>query len=201
MEIDSIPKIWSGRTVVILGSGPSISNLDLNLIFGKYRTIGVNHSFKLGPVDMLWFGDFGWYAANKADIHAFGGFKATCCPQMPDKPWPDIKKIKRQSKVSGLTTDRSDTVTWNSNSGTSAINVAYHLGATRVLLAGFDMIAKSSTHHWHNFYKGKIRRNFDNHLKHYDAVARDAQAVGLEILNLNPNSAIKQFPFATLEKL
>lgn len=200
LEIRSLPRIWPDSTVVILGSGPSVKDADLSLIW-SHRVIAINHSFRLGPADMLWFGDLPWYQANERDINSFGGLKCTCCSALPEVPWPGIKRVRRSVKQWGIETERADAVAWNRNSGTSAINVAWHMGAKRVVLVGFDMKARRGKTHFHSYY-GKDRKvkSYDKHLKAFPHVAEDAKRIGLEIVNCCADSAIEQFPVMTLEE-
>ena len=204
LEIRSIPRIWPDSTVIIIGGGLSVAKVDMDVLFNpKFRTIGVNHAFSLGPVDLLWFGDFQWYQDNQVAVHEFAGLKCTCAAQLPEKPWPDIKRVRRSRKLMGVESTRADAVSWNNNSGGSAINVAYHLGAKRVLLVGFDMRRVSGASHFHGHYpkRNRDRDPYPRHLDCFGAIAEDAEKLGLEIVNCTPGSKIKQFPFARLEDL
>ena len=42
-------KQWDGRTVVVLASGPSMTQQDADYVEGKAKTITVNSSFRLAP--------------------------------------------------------------------------------------------------------------------------------------------------------
>ncbi len=77
------------------------------------------------------------------------------------------------------------------NIGAAAINLAYHTGATRVFLLGFDMnLGNSSRQHWHNVYnRGPIvepkrikKLPFRRHLRYFPNIAYDAKELGLEII-------------------
>ena len=51
------PKIWEGQTAFIIGGGPSINDLDMDLIKDR-RVIGTNNAYQMGGwVDICWFGD------------------------------------------------------------------------------------------------------------------------------------------------
>ena len=209
LEIRSIPRIWPDSTIIVIGGGPSVAKVDMDLLFNpKFRTIGVNHSFLLGPVDLLWFGDFSWYQANQEAVHDFAGLKCTCATQLPEKPWPDIKRVRRcavakgesREGLFGIEASAPDRVRWNHNSGASAINVAYHLGASRVVLVGFDMRRIKGKSHYHDHYPehDNVKDRYEKHLRCFDQIAADAKVLGLEILNCTPGSVIKQFPFVKL---
>ena len=187
-------------------------NVDLSLIHGK-RVIGVNQAYKLGPwVDVCWFGDKQWYSQQMPAIADFGGLIVSCARETnPGKRWRRVRYVGR-SKPGGIETKYRDRVAWNSNSGASAINLAYWLGAIRVVLLGFDMRIpgdprnKKTPTHWHQDYavrwdkkKGQLLDSYERFMKYWPAVAQDAQAVGLEILNATEGSAITHFPRVRLE--
>lgn len=102
-------------------------------------------------------------------------------------------------------------ISWNRCSGISAINVAWHLGAARAVLVGFDMRRVDKDDNWHdehkkmnpNSYKkrddDKAGQIYNRFMKCLPAVAKDAEGLGFEILNATPGSAIKQFKFVNLE--
>ena len=202
-----IPKIWPNSTVFIIGGGPSIKNQNLDLIKG-HRVIGVNQAWTLGPwVDLCWFGDKGWLDQNTPEIWQYGGLIVTCC-----NPAQQLKRIKyvARSKRYGLETNKRTHIGWNDNSGASAINVAYWLGARRVILLGFEMrnpIEGTQTH-WHNKYAPKIDKKtkklsnpYSRFLIGFPQIAKDAKEVGLEIINATPDSALKVFPYKPLEEI
>ena len=94
-------------------------------------------------------------------------------------------------------------VGWNGNTGGAAINLAVHMGAKRILLLGFDMnLDGTQMQHWHDLYgKGPVadeRRKrklpFARHITCFAFIAADAKKLGVEIINLSPNSAIDNFP-------
>ena len=89
-------------------------------------------------------------------------------------------------------------VSWNNNSGAATINLAVHMGAKRIILLGFDMkLDEEKNQHWHKFYSTKekdIASTFRKHLSGFQEIKRDADLLGVEIINANPTSAITQFP-------
>lgn len=197
-----IPELWPGSTVFIIGGGPSITNVDLSLLHSQ-RCIGVNQAYKFGPwVDVCYFGDCGWYGQNLPLIRSFGGLKLTSCTRCPSKGWKHVHRIRR-SKMYGLETERRDSIAWNNCSGASAINIAFWLGAKRIVLLGFDMRLDRGKKNYHNDYQGSVNNPdiFKKHMRGFPQIARDALTVGIEILNATPNSAITNFPSVRLEEV
>lgn len=198
-----IPEIWPGSTIYILGGGPSLSKTDLNLIHKKH-TIGVNQAFRLGNfVDILYFGDGRFYQDNrKTGIKQFGGPIITSFGSVSDKGWPGVRRVRR-TKPLGIESEHRDAISWNGNSGASAINIAYWLGAKRVVLIGFDMARVDGAHNWHEHYGPRSPKfsPYHRHMRGWPTIAQDAKDLGLEILNATPGSAITDFPIVPLEKL
>jgi hypothetical protein len=88
-----------------------------------------------------------------------------------------------------------------SNSGYAAINLAYHLGAERVLLLGYDMMVRAGKRHW-----------FGNHPQGMDANSNYASFVarfrtinpadyGIEIWNVTRETALDCFPRYDLDEI
>jgi len=197
-----IPELWPNSTVYIIGGGPSVLNTNLPLIHSK-RVIGVNCAFSLGAwVDLCYFGDGRWYHWNHKELRSFGGLKVTCFAGANVEQWPGVMQVRR-GKPEGIDT-RKRHLSWNKNSGGSAINLAYHLGAKRIVLIGYDMkVDENENHNWHTKYVGKhtppIKIYENRFLACYKTIKRDADKLGIEILNTNPDSALLEFPFVKLE--
>ena len=207
----SIPEIWPGSTTFIIGGGPSLLKQDLSLIHDK-RVIGVNQAYKLGSwVDVCWFGDKGWYEENIPIIHEYGGLIVTCSTEIPGRQRERIKYVGR-SRQSGIEGQKRTHVAWNSNSGASAINLAYWLGAKTVALLGFDMSnpvdPRDRQTHWHNDYQPRYdqkTKRFTNpyprFMRYWPHVKRDADKLGLRIINCTIGGALEIFERKTLEEV
>ena len=106
---------------------------------------------------------------------------------------------------------RPKTISWNRNSGASAINLAYHLGAGRVILLGFDMKPNEDGElNWHRKHiemglnkedAKRGQRIYNRFLVCFDMIERDAQLLGLPIINANPDSQISNFRKVPYERL
>jgi hypothetical protein len=230
------PEIWEGDAFII-GGGHSISdvfNVPEDLIplrkeefvtFGDYlkpyfqnkQTIGVNLSAFLGDwVGVAYWGDSDTYLHYKSWYDDFSGLKVASAGKFENPKYKSIKCLKKGTSF-GLYTDRKR-VTWKGhNSGASAINLAYYLGAARIFLLGFDMYSRPDGRiHWHAGYPDK-RENFTNRdaamgkiprrtktqpaykrqVNGFGPIAESAKEIGLEIINLSPKSKIKEFKIAS----
>lgn len=197
-----IPELWPSETVYIVGGGPSLLEHDLSKIHSK-RVIGVNQAYKLGQwVDICWYGDKQWYPSQMPAINGYRGLIATCSHEaQAHRRYKRVKYVGR-GKQAGICSDRRTHIAWNGNSGASAINVAYWLGAKKVVLLGFDaqlpVDKRKGKTHWHSDYKKKIDKktgnlvdNYKQYLRYWPTVAKEAEKLGLEVVTTTKDSGLK----------
>lgn len=193
-------KIWPNSTVYIIGGGPSLKDFDLSLL-KKKRTIGVNNAYKLADwIDVCWFGDSTWYDDHHEALDEWPGLKIHCCNRHENRP--GTKRLLRGQPL-GID-PRPTHVAWNNNSGSSAINLAVHLGAKRIILLGFDMkFGEYGQNNWHNDHpKPRDPKNWDPYpkfLQPFPIIKQDAEKMGITILNATPGSALDIFPMVKIE--
>jgi hypothetical protein len=195
------PKIWENGTAFIIGGGPSVKKENLNLIHNRH-VIGVNNSYMIGDwIDIGWFGDKKWLVWHKKEWINWHGIKATCNPNREViKNESDWLKFMARGKSAGIET-KPGFVSWNYCSGSSAINLAYHLGVTRIVLIGYDMHNVDNKRNWHTDHKDSGNAPYARFLKCYPEIARDAENLGVEIINTCKDSAIKCLPYQPLKKI
>jgi hypothetical protein len=223
-----IPMMWEGGECWIIGGGPSIPRefgvpekvingvLSGDLPLSTYspflspihdkHVIGVNAAFLLGEwIDAVFFGDAGFYFANKPELDAFSKLKISCNSNLPKKQRDinDVKYVPLNLNHSKGISSQENTVSWNLNSGAAAISLARWFGVRRIYLLGFDMELVDGAQHFHSHYR-KNKKNdgrardpkklpFDRHKACFPMVANDAARIGLEIVNVSPDSGIKSF--------
>lgn len=141
---EPVPKLWPGETFVCIASGPSLTQEDVDYVRGKARVIVVNDNYKLAPwADVLYACDYRWWDHHKG-VASFKGLKYAL--QKPAAKWRGVTVLQNtgpdglERKPNGLKTGR--------NSGYQALNLAFHLGAQRILLLGYDMQYTSGKRHW-----------------------------------------------------
>jgi hypothetical protein len=212
-----VPKIWPDSTVYIIGGGWSLRadagisekasiataltmlSEFLKPIHNK-RSIGVNDAFMLGDwVDVCWFGDNGWYEKNKTGLAEFAGLKLHCVNSAIRKP--GCHRLNR-GKPYGLEA-RPGYISWNHNSGASAINAAVHLGAKKIILLGFDM-KKSPGHknNWHERHEKKDKRwnPYPRFMKGFPHIKREAKKMNVQIINATTDTDLKEFPIVPIKE-
>ena len=227
----TVPRMWEGADVWILGGGPSmtkqfkipktivqrvVDGVASPEIYSPYmkaihdkHVIGINVAYMIGSwIDVVFFGDGGFFLKHKEALAAFPGLKVSCNPNLGPYHW--VKFLARDpNHVKGITSNPR-AVSWNHNSGAAAISLAANAGAKRIMLLGFDMkLAGDQSQHWHNLY-GKMQDNskrrlmhlpFDRHLLGFSVIAKDANQRGIEILNVSQDSAIEELRKVTLEEV
>lgn len=172
----------------------------------KEHVIAVNMAYKLGDwVDVLFFGDDGYWSNNKNQILQFPGLRCSCAKNIDRVYQKRVKVIQRDpNKPTGIS-NRDSLIAWNKNSGAAAINLAVHFGVKQIILLGFDMkLDEGNNQHWHKFYAGNpktVAGTFKMHKKGFPVIAADALRMGVEILNANPNSNIEEFKKVSIKDI
>lgn len=191
------PRIWPDGDCFILGGGPSLAGVDIDLLRGR-RVIAINCAYKLGDwFDALFFADCRWLHSHGKGLLDWAGLKVTTCPQHINKP--GIKVMKKRNSPHGLTTDPS-LLGWNLSSGACAINLAVHFGVRRIVLLGYDMKKTDGRCNWHEDYGVNPKKNpYDRFRQPFVAIAADLDKMKVECLNASPDSALEVFKRVRLE--
>jgi len=86
-EFWTVPRLWPGETVFIIGGGPSVRGQNIEALRGR-RVIAINSSYLVAPwADYLIFADERWWAGdhrlpggNRSDVLAkFKGEIVSAC--------------------------------------------------------------------------------------------------------------------------
>lgn len=193
---------FKGKKVVIAASGPSLPSLLTLPLHVNFESpiVAVNTSFRLLPnADVLYAGDLQWWKFHYDEIGRRGFKGELWTVDHAATRYPGVQRIK-SAHAPGLGLTKIHT---NGNSGFSAINLAYLMGARIVLLIGFDMkLGPEGQKHWHADYPtGMVQgQQFGDWIHKGATLAKDAERNGLEIINCTPGSALSCFPMSTLEQ-
>ena len=199
---------WAEVPAVVIASGPSLSDAQLARVHAARwpdahcHVITVNNTCARVPwADCTYFGDYlalreyvpklrppagdvhgEWWTQDKAGAERWG------------------LQLVASGNRPGLGTER---VHLNGNSGAQAINLATLFGARRVLLLGFDMkFGPGGQKHWFGNHPAPLVQTclFDEWIHKFEAIAKDAIAMGVEIVNCTPGSALPWFRMSTIEE-
>jgi hypothetical protein len=191
----SVPPEWRGERCFVLCSGESIGpQADIiRRLAGRF--IAVKHAVSLRPdADVLFLAGEpqierpllekfrGTYVVMRRGKDAHG--------EMPSY----IKRVTRTKVHDRLCNIRTHVC--GLDSGTSAIDLAYKFGAKEIVLLGYDMTGG-------HFCKHPLQRppeqHFRRHMMPLAALAADAKANGVRIVNCSPTSKVMAFERQPLE--
>jgi hypothetical protein len=194
-----VPKLWPNSTIVCLATGPSLTPEDVNYCRGKAHVIAISDAYKLAPwADVLYSCDAKWWTwAHDHKRHPrfaeFQGLKYALTAH--SARFPGVQVLKNTGKdglerhPAGLRTGR--------NSGFQAINLAVHLGASRIVLLGYDMGGK---HFFGNHPDGSAPP-FADCIKRFTTLVAPLAELGIEVINCTRKTALTAFPQRSLMSL
>lgn len=189
---------WSDRAAFILGGGPSLASVDVARLHGRGGVIAINDAgLYLAPwADYLYFADgmTRWGNWNLCRLHLFtGGVKLT------RSNMPGGHGIERVRYASRAALSRAPDALAGVCSGTNALNLAFLLGAPVVVLLGIDLHGPGN---WHANHQLPTRpENHGEILCSFEAMAAELAREDCLVLNANPESALRAFPFCDLDAL
>ena len=152
---------------------------------------------------MLYWTDVRFYTWHKNEIDNYKGLKFSI---KTGSQYSDNIKILKKGKANGLETD-PQTLAHGNNSGHAAINLAYHLGATRIVLLGFDMgnilHNNKMISHFHDGYPtgaASDKMYLDKFIPGFSQLKSELLALGITVLNASPYSRLNVFPKITIDQ-
>lgn len=185
---------WKGEAAVILGGGPSLRKDLVPALRGRARVIAVNNAYLLAPwADLLFFADRRWWEWNKHDLGRYEGPLMVTRQRIED---PRVKRLGRE-RVEALSRNPCVVAGWCG--GANAINVAYLYGANPIILMGFDMRPGN----WHDLHRlpHAPNQHRERFIPALERMAVELERENVTVLNTNPRSALRCFPFADIEEL
>lgn len=199
ISYSSVIPIFKNKTVYVIGGGPSLENFNWSLLANK-KVIAINKSFISVPTaQIIYWTDARFYRWYKKDIDESKAVKYTINPGAPYNA--DVRLLKKGVRH-GLETDNR-LLAHGDNSGYAAINLAYHLGAAKIVLLGFDMGSNGSKTHFHDGYpvkptsKNIYEKRFVVSFPH---IAKELKNKGIKVYNASDRSTLTCFPKITIEK-
>lgn len=190
--------IWQDQEVFIIGGGSSLDKFDWELLRPEW-TIGCNDAYLHGSdiCNICFFGDVDWWKRHHRQLESYRspekGSVFTHCNHLKKDKTSWLWKMNREPQ--GL---HRNSLGWNKNTGTGAINLALILGAKRVFLLGFDMhLSNDGRSNWHtNNINKPNEKVYPKFLKSFKYVLRDLpiKFPGREIINVTDDSNLDCFP-------
>ncbi len=164
----------------VLATGPSLSQRVADTVRGRCNVVAVSDAYKLAPwADAIASTDAAWWKHHPAALDL-------ACPKFG--AMPDFRAIPGVERLP---------VDTGTNSGLLGIMVAVKLGASRVLLCGFDL--KDAGNHFFGAHPTGLKSTPPARMEMFKRQFAGYRPRGIEILNCTPGSALTCYPFSTLE--
>lgn len=206
-----VTPVFQGEDVFIIGGGPSLKSFDFSVLTNK-NVVGCNDAYLLNEiwkdtiVNILYFGDHAWWCKfhgkDKVEKdgtvytgakHFNGPVYGSCNRYIND---PKVQMLARRNN--GL--QETPLIGWYMNTGASSINLAFQLGASRVIILGFDM--QKTGNNSHNYFKNLKNPTVNDsvimrHKKGVEKLSKDqqnSQWKDVPVWNAGPDSALECFP-------
>jgi len=200
---------WKGERCFVVGGGPSLIGFDWELLKDAGRIIAVNRAIEVVPwADIMFSMDsrlYEWYHERRnllkqESLDAYDEFQGM-------KVWldshcyhfqPDIYLVKWLGR-SGVSLSLERGIYSGGNSGYSAMMLAVALGCNPIVLLGFDMAHDKGKTHFHDGYPmGSCNPASRMWIDCFSEAAPKIKAAGIQVINTNPYSNIRCFPFGNI---
>jgi hypothetical protein len=188
-----VERIWPGETVVCIGSGPSLTQADVDYCRGRARVIAIKNAVEMAPwADVLYgagadAGGRTWWSRVGPSL-SFAGLRY--CLDVEAKRYASVLKMGTDG---GLSDDPSR-LALGKHSGYQAINLAVHFGAAKIVLLGYDMQATGGQHHFFGRHPHGTQPPY--HMFHYwfPSILEPLRALGVAVINASRETALAIFP-------
>jgi hypothetical protein len=191
--------LFEGRTVFVIGGGPSLDDLDLEPLRDR-ATIAVNSAGPLlAPWALLFFRDLRWFFDHRKIVETWPGHVITT--NTAAKRQADRLRLVRTTHFGEFPPADSGLLRHGRTSGHIAVALAVAMRARRIVLLGFDCRMVDGRSHFHDEYKGHEMLYSADFLPAWKGWGAAAQKAGVEIINATPDSAVAEFPRAELQAL
>lgn len=195
---------WTGRTVVIIGGGPSLTlkqvrHVAMARLNNKCRVIAVNDAaFVAWWADWLHGSDFKWWNWNRTIAPKFPGIRTTLCDTVP-APWVTGRLISTGDTGFDVTPGN---VRHGSNGVYQAMHCTIKTGVKKIVLVGVDMRpAESGETHWHGRHQDGIVTDYaETMIPKFETLKPALLKYGVKVVNCSPGSALRAFRTGDLQE-
>ncbi len=193
--------MWERATVCIVAGGPSLVESDVRAAKARgWKMLGVNDAYRMLPeLDALYACDGKFWRAHHADLPA--GLRGKCYTRDSEAAAQYGLHHVPSSNGRGLCLD-AGRIHEGGNSGYQAMNLAYHAGASRMVLLGFDMRrGKGGRKHWFGDHPAglNVESPYDVWIEKFGPLALDLALNGVEVINASRETALRCFERRPLE--
>lgn len=183
------------QTVYIVAGGPSLRDLNWDLLHDKVVIAVNNAHLKLPNAKIVYFSDYRYFQLNKKTLQEHTGIKISVT-DLARREFPKWVKVYKFQHRFGLDIV-PDYICPGNDSGYAAINVAVKHGAKEIHLMGYDFNHDAEGNdHWHDKHPHGtvlLRTLQEKMLPYYRYLNGPLQAMGVRVYNTNPNSELRLF--------
>lgn len=217
---------WKGKRCFLIGGGPSLKGFDPNLLDNEL-TIGTNKAFIKFDTTVNYSMDLGFHDKlvtpspdDREGVKAkemwenYRGVKIFL-KIVPKFAFGEGVVLVRKIEERTISFDLNKGIFPGSNTGFGALMLAVAFGANPIYLLGYDFKVDESIQnsqdgsirntHWHGGYFRQNSEGFKRKLirfrKEFEDFVDPLKDLGVEVINLNPNSDLKDFPFNTIDRI
>lgn len=203
---------FKGKTVVIIGGGPSRTRAQCDLVRGTdWIAIAINESWRDAPWAAILYGcDWEWWQDKAPAIEEFDGLRVVGtvanirnqAQYPPEMAWQEPHLHYLPVKA-GLTTPlwRGPAVGAGSNSAFQVANWVGRCNGKNIVLLGVDCHSPGKHCHPPHTHRGATQQKpklMKTWLMAWVNSAPEFRERGIEITNCSPGSALKEYPCADL---
>jgi hypothetical protein len=186
---------WRNECAAIVGSGPSIKNLDLSCLRDRLHIIAIKQSLEKCPWAEIVYGcDAAWWL-HKKGLPEFKGIKLAHGLNATSQ-YKEIHRVEIKM-VDELLLEKPLLIGNGGNSGFQALNLLIQFGVKDIILIGFDLHDHGGLH-WYgrNTAPGMnnpAKSNFDRWKKGFFAIKNSIKALDIDVVNTSLTSELKEF--------
>lgn len=200
----TVPRCWLGSTIVVVACGPSLTQDDVEACRGRARVIAVNAAaIHRAPWADVRYAHHAETWDDEQGLPDFRGLKYSG----EWTRWPDVGAL-RMVAPTGLELDPSG-LRHGGTSAYQAVNLAFHLGAKRIVLLGVDMQpGENGELHYYpdSYYPGRTHESllvaypFATWLSWFPTIAQPLADRGVDVVNCTRRTALTCFRRASLDE-
>jgi hypothetical protein len=202
--------VWAGERCFVVGGGPSLIGFNWELLRDTGRVIAVNRAIEDVPwADIMFSLDnrlYNWLHSQRDSLNPktlqaydhFAGMKVW----LDSAAYPfgdDIYTVPFLGHV-GVSFSLKEGLYSGGNSGSAALGLAVALGCSPIVLLGFDMghASNGATHYHDGYPQESCDPQSRTWIETLNKIAPKIKVAGIQVINANPQSNVRCFPFGEI---
>lgn len=190
-------KDWSTKPVVIVASGPSLTDVDLHIVRAADTfVLAVNDNWALlKAADAVYAADKMWWRINYERLLKWFKGEMWTCDHEIGGVFPGVNLVP--AKMGYGMPESKTFIKTGSTSTCQAIQLAWLWNAKKILLLGFDcMPGPDGKKHWFGDHPPALNEvlPYNRWIEEFDLMAKEFAFCGLKVINCSRRTAITSIP-------